>query len=99
MKLPSDPRLPTPNDKTQSLTRRLYELFREIANTVNTSAMWDSSATAAPATGTWAQGDKVENSAPVEAGSAGSKYIVIGWVCTASGTPGTWLPMRVLTGN
>ena len=55
--------------------------------------------TAAPTTGTWALGDEVYNSNPSEAGGAGSKYIVIGWKCTAAGTPGTWLPMRVLTGN
>lgn len=56
-------------------------------------------ATAAPTGGTWAQGDFVRNSAPSEAGSASSKYVVLGWVCTVSGTPGTWLECRVLTGN
>ena len=55
--------------------------------------------TAAPTSGTWAQGDVVGNSSPVEAGSAGSKYVVTGWICTVGGTPGTWLQMRVLTGN
>ena len=55
--------------------------------------------TAAPTTGTWAQGDVIRNAAPTEAGTAGSKYVVTGWVCTASGTPGTWLPCRVLTGG
>lgn len=56
-------------------------------------------ATAAPTTGTWAAGDIVRNSAPAEAGGAGSKYVVIGWICTVGGTPGTWLAMRTLTGN
>ena len=55
--------------------------------------------TAAPTTGTWAQGDFVKNSAPSEAGGAGSKYVVIGWICTVAGTPGTWLDCRCLTGN
>jgi hypothetical protein len=55
--------------------------------------------TAAPTTGTHAQGDIVWKSAPVEAGAGGSKYVILGWVCTVSGTPGTWLEMRVLTGN
>jgi hypothetical protein len=55
--------------------------------------------TAAPTTGTHAQGDIVWNSNPVEAGVALSKYVVIGWICTVGGTPGTFLPMRVLTGN
>lgn len=55
--------------------------------------------TAAPTTGTHAKGDQVKNSNPAEAGSAASKYVVIGWICTVGGTPGTWLEMRVLTGN
>jgi hypothetical protein len=36
-----------------------------------------------PATGTYRQGDRIDNTAP----SAGG---VLGWVCVASGTPGTW---------
>ena len=52
-----------------------------------------------PTTGTFAQGDFIRNSAPVEAGAALSKYVIIGWVCVASGTPGTWLQCRYLTGN
>lgn len=55
--------------------------------------------TAAPTTGTWAQGDYIKNSAPAEAGVALSKYVILGWVCTAAGTPGTWLQCRSLTGN
>ncbi len=39
--------------------------------------------TAAPATGTWQQGDLIWNSAPAAAGT-------LGWVCTTAGTPGTW---------
>lgn len=44
-------------------------------------------------------GDRVINSAPAEAGTAGSMYVTTGWICTAEGRPGTWKPMRVLTGN
>jgi len=44
-------------------------------------------------------GDKVWNVAPLELGSVGSKYLIIGWCCIAAGTPGTWREMRVLTGN
>lgn len=56
-------------------------------------------ATTAPTTGDYAVGDQVRNSTPAEAGSGGSKYVIVGWVCVASGTPGTWVEMRVLTGN
>ncbi|MBN9176467.1 MAG: hypothetical protein J0I43_03755 [Microbacterium sp.] len=37
----------------------------------------------APSQGAWARGQRVEHGAPSASGSAG-------WVCTASGTPGTW---------
>lgn len=39
--------------------------------------------TAAPTSGTWVRGDIVWNSTPSSGG-------FIGFVCTASGTPGTW---------
>lgn len=55
--------------------------------------------TAAPTTGTYKQGDFVANSAPSETGTAGNKYIVTGWICTVSGTPGTFKDARVLTGG
>ena len=55
--------------------------------------------TAIPTTGSYAQGDIIWKSDPVEAGVATAKYVVIGWICTVSGTPGTLLEMRVLTGN
>jgi lysophospholipase L1-like esterase len=40
---------------------------------------------AAPTTGTWVKGSIVWNSNPVAAPAS-----PIGWVCTSSGTPGTW---------
>lgn len=55
--------------------------------------------TAAPTTGSWMQGDSVLNSAPSELGTAGSKYVIEGWTCVVSGTPGTWVQRRFLTGN
>jgi hypothetical protein len=44
---------------------------------------------AAPASGTWMQGDVVYNSAPVS-----GEYV--GWVCTAAGSPGTWSPFGLI---
>lgn len=55
--------------------------------------------TTAPTSGTWMQGDSVRNSAPTELGVAASKYIIWGWTCVTSGTPGTWVQNRFLTGN
>lgn len=59
----------------------------------------EGTATTAPTGGDWTQGDYVTNSAPSELGSAGSKYVVLGWVCVASGAPGTWKECRTLTGG
>ena len=47
-------------------------------------------ASAAPVAGDWAQGDIVYNSAPAAGG-------FIGWVCTASGAPGTWKTFGAIT--
>lgn len=100
MKLPLDPRLPIINSDTlRPLTQRLQELFRQYANSYNDSYMWDTQGTVAPTTGTWAQGDRCKNTSPSELGTAGSKYVIIGFVCVSSGTPGTWKEMRTLTGG
>jgi len=63
-----------------------------IAGTINADS-------AAPTTGDWSVGDFIRNNAPAEAGTAGSKYVILGWVCSAAGSPGTWLEVRTLTGN
>lgn len=52
-----------------------------------------------PTTGSFAQDDIIWKSSVSEEGSASSKYVIIGWVCTVAGSPGTLLEMRVLTGN
>jgi hypothetical protein len=52
-----------------------------------------------PTSGTFAPGDFIRNSAPVEAGAVSSKYVVLGWLCTVGGTPGTFVQCRALTGN
>jgi hypothetical protein len=57
------------------------------------------SALAPPTGGKWMQGDEIRNKAPVEAGAAGSMYCVVGWLCIATGDPGTWVEQRILTGN
>lgn len=44
-------------------------------------------------------GDFVKNNDPQELGTAGSKYVVLGFLCLADGTPGVWRDVRVLTGN
>lgn len=97
MKLPSNPQIRT-------VQPELLRLLRDITNQLNAITEGNAHAhhaslTAAPTTGTWNIGDEVKNSAPTEAGVASSKYVITGWICTASGTPGTWLEKRALTGN
>ena len=53
-------------------------------------------APAPPAYGTWKVGDRVENSALGQASDPKDKHIVASWRCATAGTPGTWLPERVL---
>lgn len=50
-------------------------------------------------TGAGANGDKVWKAPVSEEGAVQARYVIIGWICTASGDPGTWREMRVLTGN
>lgn len=54
--------------------------------------------TAAPSGGSYAPGDIVRNSAPAEAGSAGSRYVVLGWLCVDD-SPLAFVELRCLTGN
>ena len=91
-KIVSDPRLPTVNDeKIRPLTQRLYELFRQYAIAHNKSYMWDTEGTAAPTTGTWSVSQMCKNTSPTTG--------IIGWVCIASGTPGTWSTIQTSTGT
>ncbi len=106
MKLSTEARLPQPNapDFDRTLYVRLYELFRDIATQVNGMSEGSivaayNAATALPTTGKAIQGDVLRNRTPTELGSAGSKYVVTGWICITSGNPATWREMRCLTGN
>lgn len=73
-----------------------FEWFRELRKLLNKATF---EATAAPTTDVWKQGDFVKNSAPTELGTAGTKYVIKGWICVTSGEPGTWVQSRTLTGN
>lgn len=101
MKLDVFPRFPA--DPAQ-MERKLTDLFRATNVQVNqltegTVSAVHSAAIAAPTAGSYAVGDFVRNSAPSELGTAGSKYVVMGFLCTVGGTPGTFVQCRALTGN
>jgi hypothetical protein len=59
--------------------------------------------TAMPTSGTYKAGDEVHASAPAEAGTGGSKYIITGWKRMTTGAAHVlntdWMQMRTLTGN
>lgn len=108
MRIDEDPRLPRPAiDWSQwalATLRALTAYCGRVARQLNLLSEGrieavTNAGTAAPTTGTHFAGDWVRNSAPAEAGSASSKYVISGWICTVSGTPGTWLEQRTLTGN
>ena len=67
---------------------QMVAILRELETQLNLlaegrNAAYHGARTAAPTTGDWAQGDWVKHSTPTSGGN-------FGWVCTASGTPGTW---------
>jgi hypothetical protein len=106
MRLEENPQLPSnpDSDYAKNLNFTLSRIFRNIAakvNQIGDGRLTGSDLVAAsiPTTGTYGQGDFIRNSAPVEAGTAGSKYVVIGWYCEVGGSPGTLKQCRFLTGN
>ena len=88
----------------QNLDPDTARWYMEIARQVNALSEGSiagayTARTAAPSSGTFAKGDFIRNSAPAEAGTAGSKYVITGFLCVAAGSPGTWVQCRSLTGN
>ncbi len=110
MKL-GDPILPVSpeSDYDKQLNRKLFDFFRVLVVKVNGIASGsishraDNASATMPTSGTWAKGDFVANSSPVEAGTGGSKYIVTGWMRLTNGSSNTpttdWVACRSLTGN
>ena len=81
------------NDDVPELKRTLANILREHAQIINgvSDGSIDASqnGTAAPTSQSWKQGDFIKNSAPAGATPT------IGWICTVSGTPGTWVAVTV----
>lgn len=93
MKLATDQRLPA---DAARLTQRLTDLLTQLARQVNgmtegSIAAVHNALTAPPTTGTWAQGDFIRNSAPINV----SGSTTLGWLCVTSGTPGTWFALAI----
>jgi hypothetical protein len=103
MKIQAEPNLPS---DPQQRVLKLTTLLRSIAQQVNalsegrTAAAYNAQPQASfTPSGQNALGDFILNATPTETGAAGSKYLIHGWRCVTAGTPGTWLPVRSLTGN
>lgn len=98
-RLNTDARLPQTSDMP-TLLRRLAELQREVATLVNAIAEGRmagavNAVPAPPDPATYAPGDFVRNSAPLEQGPPGSKYVLAGWIRIPSG----FVEQRIPTGN
>lgn len=88
-KLNPNPQLPQ-RDDIGPIKLQVQQLLAQLAAQLNglSEGQIDAAytaATAAPTTQPHKQGDFVRNSAPT------GTYPTIGWICTASGTPGTWV--------
>jgi hypothetical protein len=100
VKLEVFPRFPADRNQYE---RKLTDLWRATNQQVNQLTEGQitavhNAATSVPTSGTFAPGDFIRNSAPSELGTAGSKYVLTGWLCTVGGTPGTFVQCRALTG-
>ena len=93
----------TPSTYLRAIVQALLRDIEQQVNALSEGRITASyNAFTATPTGTaqaYMQGDYVKNSAPTEKGSSGSKYVVKGWLCVGSGSPGTWVEDRGLTGN
>lgn len=90
------------------LKKVLYDSMQATARKVNgissgVFAYVDGVSATVPAAGTWAKGDFIRKTNPVEAGVALSKYVIVGWVRITDGSANVlntdWLECRFLTGN
>jgi len=90
-------------DYDQALMAEIMRALEDAVNRLSEGRIYQryNAASTAP-TGTtvaYQVGDFIPNSNPMELGSVGSKYIIYGFICIASGAPGVWREVRVLTGN
>lgn len=91
--LPADP-----TDLPAALQREFDRLAIELRGIRDGRVYYAKSGTAAPTSGSNAQGDIVRNSAPTEVtNSVAPPYVVLGWICTEEGSPGTWEEVRAQT--
>ena len=96
-KLDEFPRLPSDPFQLGIKVTDLFSRTNTRVNELSTGSLWANynASAAKPASTEGAWGDQRKNSRPVELGSPGSKYVVIGWVRLET----DWADCRVITGN
>lgn len=90
-------------DYDLSLMSELMRQLEDAINRLSEGRIYQNynAAVAAPSGTTVAYqvGDFVRNTTPTELGTAGSQYIIFGFICIGAGTPGVWREMQIPTGN
>lgn len=103
MRVQTQLRLPgEDNQLTRHLTKSWAEMTTQLNQLSEGQIVAATNAATAPPTGSavnYNQGDFIRNLTPTVLGTAGSQYVIMGWVCTVSGAPGTWAQSRTLTGS
>jgi len=106
MKLREEVQFPASTEP--NLKAVLYDFLQAVAKKVNGIASGtffavDGISVAVPSSGTWAKGDFIRKTSPVEAGGGGAKYVIVGWIRVTDGSANVlntdWLECRFLTGN
>ena len=93
----------SPSDMVQAINK-YFKLLQQQVNRLSTGGINSStSANTAPPSGKtvtiYSAGDYIRNTAPQVLGTAGTQYVVKGWLCVTGGSPGTWVQDRGLTGT
>jgi hypothetical protein len=99
-KLSSPTKLPEQYRKSD-LFRILTDIDTQINNLSDGRVVAVSNNSASPTSSVVGSsvGDEVRNTNATVQGTVGAQYVVRGWICTTSGTPGVWREERVLTGT
>jgi len=101
MKLNSTPKVPHQYERS-----RFIDILLGIESQVNALAEgrlqgrhYTGTETPASSAMAAAVSDIVWNSNLTVQGTVGAQYVIVGWGCTAPGTPGVWRDLRFLTGG
>ena len=100
-KLLLDLRVPDKYDKATmaDIIRQLCTQVNQLSEGGITARYQADTTTPAGSAVAYVAGDMKWNKSPSELGSAGSKYVVLGWLNVTAGSPGTFVEVRALTGN